>query len=62
MTVLKWWGKTVFSQVHPHSFADTDGEGVGDPKGIIERQDYLFDLEIDAFWFSLLSRPHLTKS
>jgi glycosidase len=55
-------GQGRFFQVYLHSFADTDGDGVGDLKGIIEHQDYLFDLEIDAIWFSPLTRPHHFKS
>jgi alpha-glucosidase len=54
MTELKWWQKAVFYQIYPRSFADGDGDGIGDFKGIIERLDYLRDLGIDAIWLS----PH----
>ncbi len=45
-----WWKSAVFYQVYPKSFQDTDGDGVGDLKGIISRLDYLEKLGIDALW------------
>ena len=51
---LRWWQKAVFYQVYPRSFADSDGDGIGDIQGIIDRLDYLHDLGIDAIWLS----PH----
>jgi alpha-glucosidase len=54
MTELKWWQKAVFYQIYPRSFADGNGDGIGDFQGIIERLDYLKDLGIDAIWLS----PH----
>ncbi len=54
MTELKWWQKTVFYQIYPRSFADGNGDGIGDFKGITEKLDYLSDLGIDAIWLS----PH----
>ncbi len=54
MTNLKWWQKAVFYQIYPRSFADGNGDGIGDFPGIIERLDYLADLGIDALWLS----PH----
>ena len=54
MTELKWWQKAVFYQIYPRSFADGNGDGIGDFKGIIEKLDYLSDLGIDALWLS----PH----
>jgi alpha-glucosidase len=50
----KWWQKAVFYQIYPRSFADGDGDGIGDIKGMIEKLDYLEDLGIDALWLS----PH----
>jgi alpha-glucosidase len=44
----------VFYQIYPRSFADGNGDGIGDFKGIIQKLDYLFDLGIDAIWLS----PH----
>ena len=45
-----WWEKAVFYELYPKSFQDTDGDGVGDLRGIIERLDYLQKLGIDAIW------------
>jgi alpha-glucosidase len=54
MAVLKWWQSAVFYQIYPRSFADGNGDGIGDFKGMIEKLDYLSDLGIDAIWLS----PH----
>ena len=48
MQQLKWWQKAVFYQIYPRSFADGNGDGIGDFQGMIERLDYLEDLGIDA--------------
>jgi len=48
MNDLKWWQKAVFYQIYPRSFADGNGDGIGDFKGIIEKLDYLEDLGIDS--------------
>ena len=54
MTDLKWWQTAVFYQIYPRSFADGNGDGIGDFKGIVEKLDYLSDLGVDAIWLS----PH----
>ena len=41
-----WWEKAVFYELYPKSFQDTDGNGVGDLRGIISRLDYLQELGI----------------
>jgi len=48
----KWWHNSVIYQIYPRSFQDSDGDGVGDLKGIIQRLDYLQYLGIDAIWLS----------
>lgn len=48
----KWWKEAVFYQIYPRSFYDTDGDGIGDLKGIIEKLDYLKELGVDALWLS----------
>lgn len=54
MTVKKekWWKNAVIYQIYPKSFQDSDGDGIGDIRGIIRRLDYLEDLGIDAVWIS----------
>jgi alpha-glucosidase len=47
-----WWQTGVIYQVYPRSFQDTDGDGVGDLKGITARLDYLKGLGVDAVWVS----------
>lgn len=47
-----WWQTAVFYQVYPRSFQDTNGDGIGELKGIERRLDYLVDLGIDAIWIS----------
>ena len=54
MTQLKWWQEAVFYQIYPRSFADGNGDGIGDFQGMMQRLDYLEDLGIDAIWLS----PH----
>jgi alpha-glucosidase len=47
-----WWRASVFYQVCPRSFADSNQDGVGDLPGITARLDYLADLGVDAIWLS----------
>lgn len=48
----KWWKEAVVYQIYPRSFMDSDGDGVGDLKGIISRLDYLKELGVDVVWLS----------
>ena len=48
----KWWKEAVFYQIYPRSFYDTNGDGIGDLPGIIEKLDYLKELGVDALWLS----------
>ncbi|QDP96172.1 glycoside hydrolase family 13 protein [Microlunatus elymi] len=47
-----WWRQAVVYQIYPRSFADANGDGIGDLQGIISRIDYLERLGIDAVWLS----------
>lgn len=47
-----WWKSAVVYHVYPRSFLDTNGDGLGDIRGIIEKLDYLATLGIDVLWFS----------
>ena len=48
----KWWKEAVIYQIYPRSFKDSDGDGIGDIKGIISKLDYLKSLGIDAVWLN----------
>ncbi len=52
MAELGWWQRGIVYQVYPRSFQDTDGDGIGDLRGIIQRLDYLVALGVDAVWLS----------
>ena len=48
----QWWQKSVVYQIYPKSFQDSNGDGIGDIQGIINRLDYLKLLGIDVIWLS----------
>jgi len=52
MPDTKWWQKAVIYQVYPRSFQDSNGDGVGDLRGITQRLPYLADLGVCAIWLS----------
>lgn len=49
---VPWWRDAVFYQIYPRSFADSDGDGIGDLRGILSKLDYLADLGVDCLWLS----------
>ena len=51
-----WWSNAVVYQIYPRSFQDTNGDGLGDLKGITSRLDYLADLGVDVLWLSPVYR------
>ena len=52
MTDPKWWQSAVIYQIYPRSFQDSNGDGVGDLRGIEQRLDSLKELGVDAIWIS----------
>ena len=51
-TAGEWWKRAVIYQVYPRSFADSNGDGVGDLPGVVGKLDYLQNLGVDAIWLS----------
>ena len=49
---MAWWQSAVVYQIYPRSFADSDGDGIGDLRGIASRLDYLAELGVDVVWLS----------
>ena len=47
-----WWKSSVIYQIYPRSFADSNGDGIGDLNGITEHLDYLKELGVDVIWLS----------
>ncbi|OJH18252.1 glucohydrolase [Bacillus obstructivus] len=52
MTKKEWWKESVVYQIYPRSFNDSNGDGIGDLKGIMEKLDYLKELGVDVIWLS----------
>ena len=52
MPERSWWRRGVIYQIYPRSFQDSNGDGVGDLKGLSQRLDHLVRLGIDAIWIS----------
>jgi alpha-glucosidase len=55
-TGTEWWRAAVIYQIYPRSFADANGDGVGDLRGISDRLDYVAGLGVDAVWLSPIFR------
>ena len=51
-TGQEWWRHAVLYEIYPRSFQDSDGDGIGDIKGMTSRLDYLHELGIDAIWIT----------
>jgi oligo-1,6-glucosidase len=50
--VKKWWKESIVYQIYPRSFYDSNGDGIGDLRGIIQKLDYLRDLGVNVVWLS----------
>ena len=57
-----WWKNSVVYQIYPRSFKDSNGDGFGDLKGIIEKLPYLQNLGIDVIWLSPVFDSHRTTT
>ena len=55
----QWWHDKVAYQIYPKSFYDSNGDGIGDIPGIIEKLDYLRDLGVDILWLSPIYKSPL---
>lgn len=53
---MDWWKSAVVYQIYPRSFADSNGDGIGDLQGVISKLDYLAELGIDVVWLSPIYR------
>ena len=47
-----WWQSAVLYQIYPRSFQDSDSDGIGDLRGIVERLPYLVEIGVEALWLS----------
>lgn len=47
-----WWKESVVYQIYPQSFMDSNGDGIGDFNGIIQKLDYLQNLGVDVLWMT----------
>ncbi|HOY13785.1 MAG TPA: alpha-amylase family glycosyl hydrolase, partial [Saprospiraceae bacterium] len=55
----KWWKEAIVYQIYPRSFKDSNGDGIGDLRGIIDQIDYLKSLGITAIWLNpIYSSPN----
>ena len=50
MERVEWWKRAVVYQIYPKSFQDSNGDGIGDLRGIIQRLDYIKRLGVNVIW------------
>ncbi len=53
---MTWWKSSVVYQIYPRSFSDSNGDGIGDIRGILDRLDHLSELGVDVIWLSPVYR------
>ena len=51
-----WWKSAIVYEIYPRSFQDSNGDGIGDLRGIIQRLDYVCWLGVDAIWIAPIYR------
>jgi len=56
MLQKKWWHRSVVYQIYPRSFYDSNGDGIGDLRGIIQKLDYIANLGVDVIWLCPIFR------
>ncbi|MEO1187922.1 MAG: alpha-amylase family glycosyl hydrolase, partial [Pseudomonadota bacterium] len=52
LSQLPWWKGAVIYQIYPRSFRDTNGDGIGDLRGVLEGLDHIASLGVDGIWIS----------
>ena len=58
-----WWKESIVYQIYPKSFNDSNGDGIGDIRGIIEKLDYLKELGVNVLWISpMLESPQIGRA
>lgn len=58
----QWWENANYYQIYPRSFFDSDNNGIGDLKGIMQKSQYLKDLGMDAIWLSpIMKSPMVVR-
>ena len=50
----KWWKEKIVYQLYPRSYKDTNDDGIGDLKGIVEKLDYIKSLGVDVVWLNTI--------
>lgn len=61
--MAKWLDNAIFYEIYPQSFLDTNGDGIGDFQGIIEKLDYIKELGCNAIWMNpCLHHPSETQA
>ena len=55
--MAKWLDNAIFYEIYPQSFLDTNGDGIGDFQGIIEKLDYIKELGCNAIWMNPCLHP-----